>query len=277
VKFTGERFVPEEKGTIELEHMHRYKHVLNELNGQKVLDIACGEGYGAALLATRAEKVFGVDIAEEAISHASDTYRSIQNLSFLKGSLTEIPLPDDSIDAITCFESIEHIVEHEEALIELKRVLKDGGNLYMSTPEKLNYSDVTGYRNPYHPKELYFKDFSSLLERHFKYHEIQGQRVLLCSVILDSKGSGVNWQRHPRFEQNDFVESATYLIAKASDVPFAHLGGSVYEGRTTLDDLLFARPEISSFSNAFKTGIKLSFFGPYLISLKKFVRSKFLK
>ncbi|MGD0636313.1 MAG: class I SAM-dependent methyltransferase, partial [Beijerinckiaceae bacterium] len=72
--FTGERFHPEISGNIELEHMHRYIYALAYAEGKTILDIASGEGYGAALLASRAVFVTGVDIAEDAVAHAREKY-----------------------------------------------------------------------------------------------------------------------------------------------------------------------------------------------------------
>ena len=88
--WTGERYVPEVKGEIELEHLHRYAIARDLAYGKDVLDIACGEGYGSVLLASVARSVTGVDISEEAIAHASRKYvRS--NLSFVVGSCASIP------------------------------------------------------------------------------------------------------------------------------------------------------------------------------------------
>jgi len=75
MKFTGERFVPEVHGNIELEHLHRYLFACKAVIGKTVLDIASGEGYGSAMLAQAAHKVTGVDISQEAVSHAQDKYQ----------------------------------------------------------------------------------------------------------------------------------------------------------------------------------------------------------
>ncbi|HEY0465678.1 MAG TPA: methyltransferase domain-containing protein, partial [Polyangiaceae bacterium] len=69
--WTGERFTPEVHGVIELEHVHRYLLARELVKGKRVLDIACGEGYGSALLASVAREVTGVDVAPECIAHAS--------------------------------------------------------------------------------------------------------------------------------------------------------------------------------------------------------------
>src|SRR6266446_10480472 len=73
--WTGERYIPELAGEIQLEHVHRYLLALEYAPGKDVLDIACGEGFGSAILAKSARSVIGVDIAREAVEHAAHRYR----------------------------------------------------------------------------------------------------------------------------------------------------------------------------------------------------------
>ena len=71
--FTGERFTPECSGEIAYEHWHRYKLLESVVSGQTVLDAACGEGFGSALLAQWAQSVTGVDRDPKAIQHAQSS------------------------------------------------------------------------------------------------------------------------------------------------------------------------------------------------------------
>ena len=57
-----------------LEHIHRYKFALNYVKSKKILDIACGEGYGSNILSSEAEKVLGIDISSESINYAKNKY-----------------------------------------------------------------------------------------------------------------------------------------------------------------------------------------------------------
>jgi len=175
--------VPSLRGQIKYEHLHRYALSLQFVSGKSVLDIASGEGYGAALLATRASFVTGVDIDPAAVLSARQTYRN-PNLSFAAGACDAIPLPDASVDAITSFETIEHHDKHEEMLREFKRVLKPGGVLIISSPNKLTYSDEPGYHNPFHVKELYYEQFDSLLKNYFKSVRNYGQRLAVGSFVF---------------------------------------------------------------------------------------------
>src|SRR5881628_3779432 len=109
--FTGERYVPSVEGQIKYEHLHRYALSLAYVTGKSVLDIASGEGYGAALLASRADAVTGVDIDPLSVEHAKRTYCDAR-LKFIVGSCEHIPLPDASVDVVTSFETIEHHDKH---------------------------------------------------------------------------------------------------------------------------------------------------------------------
>ena len=148
MEFTGERFLPTVSGEIELEHMHRYLQAKELAVNKSVLDIACGEGYGSALLATVANNVIGVDISEQAIKHASAQYKA-SNLKYIHGSCSLIPLPDACIDLVVSFETIEHHVEHESMMLEIRRVLKPDGVLIISSPDRRHYSIDRNYSNPF--------------------------------------------------------------------------------------------------------------------------------
>ena len=123
LSFTGERFHPDLAGDMWAEHWHRYHFVLPLVAGKKVLDVASGEGYGSALMSSVAATVAGLDVSPDAVAHASATYARRQNLSFAQGSCAKLPFDDDSFDAVVSFETIEHIVEQNEFLDEIKRVL----------------------------------------------------------------------------------------------------------------------------------------------------------
>src|SRR6516165_4745725 len=90
LKFTGERYTSAASGEIKHEHYHRYLFSLQFCHGKTVLDIASGEGYGSALLGIVAEQVLGIDIAPEAVDHASRTYGTV-GVSFVVGDCAAIP------------------------------------------------------------------------------------------------------------------------------------------------------------------------------------------
>jgi hypothetical protein len=182
MNFTGERFVPELRGQISYEHVHRYAIASRFCAGKRVLDIASGEGYGSALLARTALQVVGVDSDEEAVEHARRAYY-LANVRFVQGSCTNVPLGDAAVDVVVSFETIEHTDEHERMLDELRRVLVPGGVLILSSPNKLVYTDRSGLCNPFHRKELYFADLRDLLARRFRHVAFYGQRLGASSIV----------------------------------------------------------------------------------------------
>lgn len=183
IEFTGERFVPTEQGVIRQEHLHRYAWCLPLVEGKDVLDVASGEGYGSAMLASRARSVRGVDISHDAVAHAAERYADRTNLQYLQGSAAAIPLPDASVDVVISFETIEHLYEQEEMMAEIRRVLRSDGVMIMSSPNKEVYSDRAGYHNEYHVKELYLGEFQALVSRHFPASRLCGHRMSVCSTI----------------------------------------------------------------------------------------------
>lgn len=189
----GERFIPGMmEQDVEIEHWHRYLFVLKYIQEKRVLDIASGEGYGSSLMAKYAKKVIGVDISIATIEHAKTSYRQT-NLEFLVGSCDSIPLESGSIDVVVSFETLEHHDKHIEFLSEIRRVLSKNGILIISTPDRFIYSDLTGYKNPFHVKELLLSEFKLLITTQFKFCAFFGQRYSVGSVIsnLDSQDMGV--------------------------------------------------------------------------------------
>ena len=185
--FTGERFVPELRGQIYYEHLHRYALAFGLARDLDVLDIASGEGYGAAYLAVVARTVTGVDNDPQTVRHASARYTAM-NLSFRVGSCERIPLADQSIDLAVSFETLEHIDAHEQFMREIVRVLRPNGRLLLSSPNKLVYSDLDDYQNPFHVRELYFDELRKLLADWFPHVQLFGQRVVAASAVHPLRG-----------------------------------------------------------------------------------------
>ena len=186
MEFTGERFVSTlNEPEICYEHWHRYLYASYFVENKIVLDIASGEGYGTFLLSSaKARKVFGVDIASEAVQNARETYKNA-NLEFINGSIASIPLASDSIDVLISFETIEHVDQANQQMFlnEIERVLKPDGILIISTPNKLTYSDIPYYKNEFHIKEFYIDEFLNFLRPKFKYIELLGQKIFTSSYI----------------------------------------------------------------------------------------------
>ena len=219
--FTGERFTPECVREIAYEHWHRYAWAAEVVAGKRVLDAACGEGYGSQLLGARAAQVSGLDVSEEAIAHARQRYAA-DNLSFECGDATELPYPDDSFDAVVSFETLEHLEAQDRLLAEFRRVLRPDGFLLISSPDRKTYSDETGYDNPYHVRELYRDEFEALLGRHFPAFRLWGQKLMFVSALWQlGDGDNTQWL----LDDNGRVEARSrpaypplyFLAAAAAD------------------------------------------------------------
>jgi len=185
LEFTGERFVPGIAGEIAHEHWHRYAFARRYVAGKRVLDVACGEGYGSALLAGVASAVTGIDIDAGAVAHARATYAALSNIRFDEGSAAALPLPDASVDAVVSFETIEHLprAEQPRMLAEIARVLARDGVLVMSAPNPVEYSTARHYRNPFHQHEPDRAELETLLGSAFPARRWFRQRRYFGSAV----------------------------------------------------------------------------------------------
>lgn len=184
--FTGERFTPECVREIWYEHMHRYAYAVDICRGKRVLDAACGEGYGSALLAQVGADVLGLDIDSATIDHATQRYRQVNNLRFESRDVTALDeFPDASFDVVVSFETLEHVHEQERMLTGFKRLLTPGGVLLISSPDKRTYSDLRDYHNEFHVRELYRDQLEALLKTHFVHTQLYCQKLLFQSLLWD--------------------------------------------------------------------------------------------
>jgi 2-polyprenyl-3-methyl-5-hydroxy-6-metoxy-1,4-benzoquinol methylase len=160
---TGERMVPESADLFTFwEHVYRYAFASRFVKKKRVLDIACGEGYGtAALQKAGAARVTGVDISEAVCFHARTKY----GIDAKSGTAERIPLGDGSVDVVVSFETIEHVPNPDRFLEECVRVLAPGGRLIISTPNRGVYGQTV--QNPYHCSEMTEEEFTTALRSRF--------------------------------------------------------------------------------------------------------------
>jgi glycosyltransferase involved in cell wall biosynthesis/SAM-dependent methyltransferase len=234
LEWTGERYVPEISGNIRLEHVHRYLLARELSKDVRVLDIACGEGFGSDLLAQTAARVTGVDIVPEVVLHAGRRYRR-NNLGFIAGSCAAIPMADQSVDVVVSFETLEHHDQHDEMMREVRRVLRPGGVLVISSPDRREYSDLPAYQNPFHVRELYRDEFEGLLKGHFRHVGVVGQRIRAGSVIGPMETTANTG--FISFDNSDSADrrvegmlAPLYFIAVATDGPLPRVPTGVLDG-----------------------------------------------
>jgi len=182
MEFTGERVIPscaEAKGLWHV-HLARYRFAQLWAQGKTVLDVACGTGYGSALLAQTAEAVVGIDIDHETIEYANRHY-CLPNCGFATGNASHISFSDRSFDLVVSFETIEHIERPAQFVNEAHRVLRSGGILLVSTPPRSRLAGIKEllgqqHANPYHVHEFTRRQFSRLLEERFQHVVMHHQR-----------------------------------------------------------------------------------------------------
>ena len=163
---------------LSIQHLERYRFVLNRLNHcQLVLDIACGAGYGSAMLLRHGCKVIGVDYDNEAVANARIIWR---HNGFIKADALELPFSDNSFDAVVSFETIEHVKDGNQFLSEMCRVLRPDGIFICSTPN-IRYT-----AHPlYHVKEYEPEEFYKLAQQWFPHVEYYGQYFKLLDRASD--------------------------------------------------------------------------------------------
>lgn len=242
-KWNGERLETNYYDDVAVEHLHRYAFALEYTRGKHVLDLASGEGYGSNLIASVSNSVIGVDISQEAVKHAQKKYQR-PNLKFLQGSADKVPLESCSVDVVTSFETLEHHDKHEEMMMEIKRVLKPNGILIMSSPDKLNYSDIPNQKNPYHVKELYESEFKELIGKYFKNHKFLNQKMIYTSLLIPDilSASFTEYMGdHLSVTSHCKLQDALYNLCLASDGLLDDVGISCFDGGQALNFLFDSR------------------------------------
>jgi SAM-dependent methyltransferase len=160
---TGERTIP---GLAEENYWFRrhevvYERLADRCSGREVLEAGCGEGYGADLIADVAGRVIGLDYDEATVAHVRARYPRVE---MLHGNLATLPLADESVDVVVNFQVIEHLWDQGQFVGECFRVLRTGGVLLMSTPNRLTFSPGRDTPiNPFHTRELNGAELTELL------------------------------------------------------------------------------------------------------------------
>ena len=203
---------------IENEHRLRYKLATLLVENKRVLDVACGSGYGTNMLSKTAKSVIGVDLSQAAVDYCSNKYQS-DNLEFKQMSADELDFPEHSFDVVVSFETIEHLTEEAQKkfLYHIKRVLTKDGLLIMSSPNRDVWSKMINKEdNKHHLHELNEEEFKQLLNDYFENVDFYYQNYIPTTFVMsDEKNSTI-----PVVFSDNFngYEMSGYEIALCSDV-----------------------------------------------------------
>lgn len=160
---TGERTIP----GLDIEnywfrrHEVVYRWLAPRCVNREVLEAGCGEGYGADLIAEVAHRVIALDYDETTVAHVRARYPRVD---IRQANLAELPLPDESVDVVVNLQVIEHLWDQAKFVQECARVLRPGGQLIVSTPNRITFSPGRDTPiNPFHTRELNAEELTQLL------------------------------------------------------------------------------------------------------------------
>jgi len=157
-----------------LRHLATYYFAHTVANGLCVLDLGCGAGYGAAIIAETAHKVIALDSSLIALLTVDPRQAKT---AFLAGDGVRLPLRDKSFDLAVSFQVIEHIRDEAQYLNEVRRILVPGGRFIISTPNRaLRLLPFQPPFNPYHVREYDYRSLRKTLSRWFAEVDIRGLR-----------------------------------------------------------------------------------------------------
>ena len=171
---TGERTLPDvpAENYWFRRHLAVYEWIAARVGGLRVLDLACGEGYGSDVLARTAASVVGVDANPEAHEHARLRYRR-ENLRFERGLIETFSAP---ADAVVFLQTIEHLADPGAALERARSLVGERGAVFVSTPNVRTLAPKGASRsdNPWHVHEYHADEFERLCAAHFAVVSMYG-------------------------------------------------------------------------------------------------------
>jgi 2-polyprenyl-3-methyl-5-hydroxy-6-metoxy-1,4-benzoquinol methylase len=171
---TGERTLPDvpEENYWYRRHLVVYEWIATQVAGLRVIDMACGEGYGADVLARAAASVVGVDANPEAHEHARLRYQRT-NLRFARELVDTF---SEAADAVVFLQTIEHIDDPGAVLEHFRALVDERGPVFVSTPNVLTLAPKGASRsdNPWHVHEYRREEFERLCCEHFATVELYG-------------------------------------------------------------------------------------------------------
>ena len=173
--FTGERVLPDDPDWAWCFQAHKfgYDDLARRIgSGARVLDIGCGEGYGANLLSSVAGSIAASDYSEETVRHARNRYGA-SRVRWVVCDAQRLPFADATFDVVSSLQVIEHFRDTDAHLADVARVLSPGGWHYVTTPN-IDQMGAAERDNPYHLRDFSSAELRDALERNFDEVELSG-------------------------------------------------------------------------------------------------------
>lgn len=199
--FSGERNdvtrSPDEKEKFE--HLYRYQNVQDTIKpNQRILDVGCGTGYGTQLFFNGGHEVMGIDVSDQAIIYSNSSFPGPE---YFICNAESLPFKKGIFDVVTAFESIEHLQDANSGIKEIKRVLKNQGDLFISTPNPKHLKNIlkniifripipekVDMNNVYHIREFTYDEFRSFLNKNgFNILSVYGQSIPYIPVLYKKR------------------------------------------------------------------------------------------
>jgi SAM-dependent methyltransferase len=189
---TGERTLPDvpEENYWYRRHLVVYEWIAQRTHGRRVVDLACGEGYGSAVLGRTAASVVGVDANPDAFEHARLKYTG-PNVTFERDM---IETWTGDVDCVVLLQTIEHVQDPDAVLDRLRELIGPDGVAYVSTPNVLTLAPEGAQRsgNPWHVREYRPDDYRALCARHFGRVDLLGlfhaRKLRLHQLAIEHAG-----------------------------------------------------------------------------------------
>ncbi len=211
-----EKIRTKEEYVLHLIHTAAYEQASNLAENKKVLDLGCNTGYGSNIISKSCKEIVGVDVSPKAISIASVRYTR-SGIKFLLIDGKRLPFSDNSFYLIVSFQVIEHIVNYNDYISEIKRVLAPGGIVLFTTPNALIRLD-TGMKpwNPFHVREFDATGLENLLSDFFQEVIVYGlfAKEPLYSIEYNRLNHAREMQRKRKKKIYNLYYSGRSLVKK---------------------------------------------------------------
>lgn len=143
------------------------------LSSGYLLDIACGTGFGARMFSGKGFQIVAADYDEDLIATNKKKWANYQDISFQKEDIMNTYFQDSYFDAVFSMETFEHI-DPEKGMAELRRVLKNGGLMVLSTPQNSTTGKCV---NPQHVYEYSLEETRAIISKYFTIDKIIGLKA----------------------------------------------------------------------------------------------------